>query len=114
MRSRDLDRLAAGSYDVLVIGGGIHGLAFAYEAASRGLRTALVEAADFGSGASFNHQKTVHGGLRSLQSGRLDRAREAVRERRALARIAPWLLRPLPFMVGTYRSLMRSRLALRA
>ena len=114
MRPRDLDRFEGRTYDVLVIGGGVHGLAIAYEAASRGLTTALVEASDFGSGASFNHQKTVHGGLRSLQSGRIDRAREAVRERRALARIAPWLLRPLPFLVGTYRSLTRNRLALRA
>ncbi len=114
MRSRDLDRLAKTTYDVLVVGGGIHGLAIAYEAASRGLRTALLEAGDFGGGASFNHQKTAHGGLRSLQSARLDRARDAIRERRALARIAPWLLRPLPFLVGTYRSLMKSRLALRA
>ena len=113
MRPRDLDRLEAGTYDLLVIGGGIHGLAIAYEAASRGLRTALVEAADLGSGASFNHQKTAHGGLRSLQRGRLDRARDAIRERRTLARIAPWLLRPLPFLVGTYRSFIRSRLALR-
>ena len=99
---------------MLVVGGGIHGLAIAYEAASRGLRTALVEAADFGSGSSFNHQKTVHGGLRALQSLQLARAREAVRERRALARIAPWLLRPLPFLLGTYRSVLRSRPALRA
>src|ERR671915_2004421 len=114
MRPRDVDRLEAAAYDLLVIGGGVHGLTIAYEAASRGLRTALVEAADFGSGASFNHQKTAHGGLRSLQSGRLDRAREAVRERRALARIAPWFLRPLPFLVGTYRSLVRNRPALRA
>ena len=113
MRPRDLDRLTSAAYDVLVVGGGIHGLAIAYEAASRGLRTALVEAADFGSGASFNHQKTAHGGLRSLQSGRLDRARAAIRERRALARIAPWLLRPLPFLVGTHRSVVRNRLALR-
>lgn len=114
MRPRDLTRFDGTTYDVLVIGGGIHGLACAYEAASRGLRTALVEAADFGSGASFNHQKTAHGGLRSLGSGHLGRAREAIRERRALARIAPWFLRPLPFLVGTYRSVARNRLALRA
>ena len=114
MRARDLDRLIAAPYDVLVIGGGIYGLAIAYEASSRGLRTALVEAADFGSGTSFNLQKTAHGGLRSLQSGRLDRALESIRERRALARIAPWLLRPLPFLVGTYRSWTRNRAALRA
>jgi glycerol-3-phosphate dehydrogenase len=114
MRPRDLERLGRSTYDLLVIGGGIHGLAIAYDAANRGLRTALIEAADFGSGASFNHQKTAHGGLRALQSARLDRARESIRERRALARIAPALLRPLPFVVGTYRSIARSRLALRA
>lgn len=99
---------------MLVVGGGIYGLALAYEAASRGLDTVLVEAADFGSGSSFNLQKTAHGGLRSLQTGRIDRAMESIAERRALARIAPWLLRPLPFLVGTYRSATRGRLALRA
>jgi len=114
MRPRDLDRLAAETYDLVVIGGGVHGLATAYDAASRGLRTALVEAQDFGSGTSFNHQKTIHGGLRLLQTGRIDRARESILERRAFARIAPWFLRPLPFIVGTYRSATRSRTVLRA
>lgn len=113
MRARDLTRFE-GTYDVLVVGGGIQGLACAYDAASRGLRVALVEANDFGSGASFNHQKTAHGGLRSLGAGHLQRARESIRERRALARIAPWFLRPLPFLVGTYRSVTKNRLALRA
>ena len=114
MRARDLTRFDDGPYDMLVIGGGIQGLACAYDAASRGLRVALVEANDFGSGASFNHQKTAHGGLRSLGAGHLQRARESIRERRALARIAPWFLRPLPFLVGTYRSVTKNRLALRA
>jgi glycerol-3-phosphate dehydrogenase len=114
MQPRDVTRLEAGPFDLLVVGGGIHGLAAAYEAASRGLRTALVEAEDFGSGISFNHQKTAHGGLRSLQSLRLDRAGEAIRERRTLARIAPWFLQRLPFVVGTYRSVTRGRPALRA
>ena len=114
MQPRDVSRLETGSFDLLVIGGGIHGLAIAYEASSRGLRTALIEAADFGSGISFNHQKTAHGGLRSLQSLSLGRAREAIRERRALARIAPWFLHPLPFIIGTYTSMKKGRLALRA
>ena len=114
MRPRDLDALSAHVHDVLVVGGGIQGLAIAYDAASRGFSVALVEAGDFGGATSFNHQKTAHGGLRTLQSGRLDRSRDSIRERRALARIAPRLLRPLPFIVGTYRSLAKNRLALRA
>ena len=99
---------------MLVVGGGIHGLATALDASARGLKVALVEAGDFAAATSFNHQRTAHGGLRSLQSGRLGHARESIRERRALARIAPRLLRPIPFMIGTYRSVIRSRLALRA
>jgi glycerol-3-phosphate dehydrogenase len=110
---RDLGALSDRTFDVLVIGGGVHGLAIAYDAAQCGLATALVERGDFGGGATFNHQKTAHGGLRSLQTGDLRRARESVVERRTLARIAPRLLRPLPFMIGTYRSLTRNRLALR-
>ncbi len=110
--TRDLAALADRTFDVLVVGGGVHGLAIAYDAAQRGLSVALVERGDFGAAASFNHQKTAHGGLRSLQTGDLRRARESVLERRTLARIAPRLLRPLPFLIGTYGSLMRSRLAL--
>jgi glycerol-3-phosphate dehydrogenase len=114
MRPRDLDALAGTVHDILIIGGGIYGLAIAVEAARRRLRVALVDAGDFAAATSFNHQKTAHGGLRSLQSGRLDRARESIRERRALARMAPRLLRPLPFIVATYRSVVKNRLVLRA
>jgi glycerol-3-phosphate dehydrogenase len=113
MHRRDFDALGSDAYDVLVVGGGIHGLATALDASARGLKVALVEAGDFGAATSFNHQRTAHGGLRSLQAGRIGYARESIRERRALARIAPRLLRPLPFMIGTYRSLVKSRLALR-
>ena len=67
---RDLVRLGASRYDLLVVGGGVYGLAAAYDASLRGLSVALVERGDFGGGASFNHLKTVHGGLRSLQTGR--------------------------------------------
>src|SRR5689334_6034405 len=114
MQPRDFQALGTHEFDVLVVGGGIHGLATAFAASRRGLKVALVDAGDFGAATSFNHQRTAHGGLRSLQSGRLGQARESIRERRALARIAPRLLRPLPFMIGTYRSLLRNRLALRA
>jgi len=114
MQPRDFRALGSQEFDLLVIGGGIHGLSAATAAAQRGLRVALVDKGDFGASTSFNHQRTAHGGLRSLQSGRLGHARESILERRALARMAPRLLRPLPFLVGTYRSVMRSRLALRA
>ncbi len=110
---RNVASLSSRRFDVLVIGGGIHGLAVAYDAAQRGLSTALVERADFGSGSSFNHAKTVHGGLRSLQSGDLLKARFSIGERRAIARIAPPLVAPLAFMMGTTRKLTRSTLAMR-
>jgi glycerol-3-phosphate dehydrogenase len=111
---RDLDRLTARTFDVLVVGGGIYGLTIAYDAAQRGLATALVERDDFGSGASFNHLRTIHGGLRYLQTLDLARARESVGERSTLARIAPHAVRPLPFALPLYRSLMRGKPVVRA
>ena len=111
---RDLDRLTAKTFDILVVGGGIYGLTIAYDAAQRGLSVALVERNDFGSGTSFNHLRTIHGGLRYLQSLDIGRARESINERRAIARIAPQTVRPLPFAVPLYRSLMRGKLAMRA
>ncbi len=112
--TRDLARLTATRFDVLVIGGGIHGLFAAYDAATRGLSVALIEREDFGGGISFNHQRTLHGGLRALQTGHVRKCREQINERRAWARIAPHLIRPLPFLIGTYRATKRSRLAVRA
>jgi glycerol-3-phosphate dehydrogenase len=111
---RDLDRLTAGTFDVLVVGGGIYGLTIAYDAAQRGLSVALVERNDFGSGTSFNHLRTIHGGLRYLQSLDIGRARESIHERRTIARIAPHAVRPLPFAVPLYRSLLRGKMAMRA
>ena len=111
---RDLDRLASRTFDLLVVGGGIYGLAIAYDAAQRGLAVALIERDDFGSGSSFNHLRTIHGGLRYLQTLDLRRARESVRERNTLARIAPHAVRPLPFALPLYRSLRTGKTAMRA
>lgn len=97
--TRDVARLSAVTYDLLVIGGGIYGLIIAADAAMRGLTVALVERDDFGSGNSFNHLRTIHGGLRYLQRLDLARARESIAERRTLARIAPQFVRPLPFVL---------------
>src|SRR5438093_11661658 len=110
---RDVDRLTGRTFDVLVVGGGIYGLTIAYDAAQRGLSVALIEADDFGSGASFNHLRTIHGGLRYLQSLDIARARESVRERRTLARIAPHAVQPLVFALPITRALTRGKLAMR-
>lgn len=111
---RDLDTLTRDPFDVLVVGGGIHGLFAAYDAALRGLRVALVDRDDFGAGLTFNHQRTIHGGLRALEKGHLVRTRRLIAERRTWALIAPHLLRPLPFLIGTYRFSRRSRWAIKA
>src|SRR5438445_15474 len=109
LMDRDLDKLTGRTFDVLVVGGGIYGLTIAYDAASRGLSVALVERDDFGSGSSFNHLRTIHGGLRYLQSLDFVRARESVVERRTLARIAPHAVRPMPFVLPLSRSVTRGQ-----
>jgi glycerol-3-phosphate dehydrogenase len=112
--TRDLDRLTSATFDLLVIGGGIYGVTIACDAAQRGLSVALIERHDFGSGASFNHLRTIHGGLRYLQTLDLARARQSIAERRTLGQIAPWALRPMPFVLPLQRSLTRGRVAMTA
>src|ERR1700751_3047407 len=114
LMERDLDELTARTFDVLVVGGGIYGLTIAYDCAQRGLSVALIERHDFGSGASFNHLRTIHGGLRYLQTLDFSRARESVSERRTLARIAPAAVQPLRFVLPLSPSLTQGALAMRA
>ncbi len=106
--------LTTRTFDVLVVGGGIYGLTIAYDCAQRGLSVALIDRADFGSGASFNHLRTLHGGLRYLQTLDIGRARESLRERRTFARIAPEAIRLQPFVLPLARSLTRGMLAMQA
>jgi glycerol-3-phosphate dehydrogenase len=101
-RARALERLGEGTFDVLVIGGGITGAGVALDAASRGLRTALVERDDFASGTSSKSSKLVHGGLRYLQNGDIRLVYEALRERQRLRRNAPHLVRLLPFLIPIF------------
>lgn len=101
-RNRALERLTAGEFDVLVIGGGITGAGVALDAAARGLRTSLVEKDDFASGTSSRSSKLVHGGLRYLQQGDVRLVYEALAERQRLRRNAPHLVRVLPFLVPMF------------
>ncbi len=101
-RARSLQALADTTFDVLVIGGGITGAGVALDAASRGLRTALVDRDDFASGTSSKSSKLVHGGLRYLQNGDVRLVYEALRERQRLRRNAPHLVRLLPFLIPLF------------
>jgi glycerol-3-phosphate dehydrogenase len=101
-RARSLQALRDGTFDVLVIGGGITGAGVALDAASRGLRTALVERDDFASGTSSKSSKLVHGGLRYLQNGDVRLVYEALRERQRLRHNAPHLVRLLPFLIPIF------------
>jgi glycerol-3-phosphate dehydrogenase len=92
-------RLGAEQFDVVVIGGGVVGAGAALDAATRGLRVALIEARDFASGTSSRSSKMFHGGLRYLEQLEFGLVREALRERElSLTTLAPHLVKPLPFL----------------
>ncbi|WP_072802035.1 glycerol-3-phosphate dehydrogenase/oxidase [Rhodococcoides yunnanense] len=113
-RRRELGALFDGeTVDVLVVGGGITGTGIALDAASRGLRVALVEKHDLAFGTSRWSSKLVHGGLRYLASGNVAIAHESAVERGILmTRTAPHLVKPLPQVVPLVRGMPRSNSAL--
>ncbi len=100
-RSAQLARLGE-RFDVLVLGGGATGLGTAVDAAARGYKTALVEAADFANATSSRSTKLVHGGVRYLQNGDIHLVREALHERIVMRKNAPHLVRALPFLCPIY------------
>ncbi len=102
MMRRDFSTLDRGPVDLLVVGGGIYGSWIAYDAALRGLRTALVERADWAAGTSSASSKLIHGGLRYLERLHIGLVRTSLRERRRLARLAPHRIRPLRFVIPVY------------
>lgn len=89
-------------FDLVVIGGGITGVGIARDAALRGLRVGLFERGDFAAGTSSKSSKMIHGGLRYLEHGELGLVFESVSERRVQTRVAPHLVRPLPFLIPIY------------
>lgn len=111
---RDPSALTGPEFDVVVVGGGICGAAILWDAAQRGLSAALVEREDFAGATSAHSLKVVHGGIRYLQHLDFARVRESSRERSALMRIAPHLVRPLPVVVPTFGHGLRGPEALGA
>lgn len=103
-RADALHRLGNTDFDMLVVGGGITGAGVALDAASRGLRTALVERHDFASGTSSRSSKLVHGGLRYLDQHEFRLVYEGLAERQRALENAPHLVRVLPFLVPVLTS----------
>ena len=103
-------------FDVLVIGGGINGVAIARQCAKKGRRVLLVEQHDFASGTTSRSTRIIHGGLRYLELGEIGLVRESLREREHLLNHAPHLVRPLEFLLALPKkshSFMHSSLAVR-
>src|SRR6516162_8731792 len=99
---RIVDVLADGTFDLLILGGGITGAGVALDAVLRGFRVALIDKGDFASGTSSASSKLVHGGLRYLEHGDFRLVYEALHERRRLLNNAPHLVRPLRFVLPFY------------
>ena len=87
------------TYDLLVVGGGINGVAIARDAAGRGLRVLVCEKGDLAGATSSASSKLVHGGLRYLEHGDFRLVRESLAEREVLLRLAPHLVRPMSFVL---------------
>ena len=101
-------------FDVVVIGGGVNGVAIAGECARGGKRTLLLEQHDFASGTTSRSTRIIHGGLRYLEHGELGLVRESLRERESLLRERPHLVRRMPFLLALPPGGRHSALAIRA
>ena len=110
---RHVDALGTGTFDLLVVGGGVYGAWTAYDATMRGLRVAIVERDDWASGTSSMSSKLIHGGLRYLEYREFGLVRDALHERNRLRQLAPHRVRRLRFAIPLYGAGWRMRLKLR-
>src|SRR5213079_891941 len=108
MMRRNFSALAGENFDVLIVGGGIFGAGIARDAALRGLKVALVDKGDFASGTSSRSSKLIHGGFRYLEQAACRLVMESCRERQVLQKMAPHLVKPLPFLLPVYQGDQRS------
>ena len=106
--------MSVADYDVVVIGGGIHGVGVAQAAAAAGYSVLLIERTALASGTSSRSSKLIHGGLRYLESARFGLVRESLREREILLRIAPGLVHRVPFHIPVYGNSRRPAWMIRA
>jgi glycerol-3-phosphate dehydrogenase len=98
-RDAAIDALAREEFDIVVIGGGVTGAGAALDAASRGLKVALIEASDLASGTSSRSSKLIHGGLRYLEQYDFKLVREALHERELMvSALSPHLVKPVGFL----------------
>lgn len=99
---KNIGRLGENQYDLVIVGGGIHGAVLTLAAAKAGYRVALLEKDDFGHSTSANSLKIIHGGIRYLQHGDFKRMRESIASRRSMMAFAPHLVKPLACLMPTY------------
>ncbi|MDX1388052.1 MAG: FAD-dependent oxidoreductase, partial [Acidobacteriota bacterium] len=99
--------MSAFDADIIVVGGGIHGVGVAQAAAAAGHGVLLLEKEDFAAGTSSRSSKLIHGGLRYLETAQINLVQESLAERRILLRIAPSLVRLVPFYIPVYRETSR-------
>lgn len=102
-RQENIYKLQNDEFDILIIGGGINGAGVARDAASRGMKVALVEARDYAFGTSSRSSKLIHGGIRYLENLEFKLVFEALAEREKLFSIAPHLVHPLRFIIPIYK-----------
>jgi glycerol-3-phosphate dehydrogenase len=101
-RRAAIERLTSETFDLVIVGGGIVGAGALLDAASRGLRVALVEQEDVAAGTSSRSSRLIHGGLRYLEQFHLPLVREALAERRRLLQLAPHLVTLEPLLFPIY------------